>query len=73
MSLDKLKKTIRQSQIEFLDLKFCDLPGFWHPITLPISDVNSQLLKTGVGVYGSSMPGSTSTSMRRGTGSGKGR
>lgn len=60
MKLDKVKQTVKDRQIEFIDLKFCDLPGFWHHITLPISSLSAELFETGVGVDGSSLPGFSS-------------
>ena len=57
MKLDQLKKMAKTNNIEFLDLKFCDLPGFWHHITLPISALEASLFTNGVGVDGSSLPG----------------
>ncbi|KAA3635807.1 MAG: hypothetical protein DWP97_04020, partial [Calditrichaeota bacterium] len=57
MSLDKLKKLAKEKKIQFLDIKFTDLPGFWHHITLPVSSLEASLFKNGVGVDGSSLPG----------------
>ena len=57
MKLEQLKKMAKDNNTEFLDLKFCDLPGFWHHITLPISALDASLFKNGVGVDGSSLPG----------------
>ena len=60
MKLDKLHKMAKQYRVEFIDLKFSDLLGYWHHITLPISSLDTQLFQTGVGVDGSSMPGFSS-------------
>ncbi len=57
MSLNQVKKTAKEMKAEFLDLKVSNLPGMWHHITLPILSLDSALLKTGVGVDGSSLPG----------------
>lgn len=57
MTLEKLKKLAEVKKIEFIDLKFCDLPGAWHHITLPISSLKPSLFTNGVGVDGSSLPG----------------
>ena len=57
MSLEKLTKIAKDKKIEFLDIKFCDLPGRWHHITVPISSLNKKLFTNGVGVDGSSLPG----------------
>ncbi len=57
MSLQKLQKLVKASQIEYLDLKFVDLTGNWHHITLPVTSLRSDLFSRGVGVDGSSLPG----------------
>jgi len=56
---DKLVKMAQDAKAEFIDLKFCDLPGHWHHLTLPIASLNETLFATGVGVDGSSLPGFT--------------
>ena len=57
MTLEKLKKYAKDCKAEYIDIKFPDLPGMWHHITLPISSLNNQLFTDGVGVDGSSLPG----------------
>ena len=57
MKLDQLKKIAKDKKIEFIDIKFVDLPGLWHHITIPVSALTDALFKTGVGVDGSSLPG----------------
>ncbi|MDX9859050.1 MAG: type I glutamate--ammonia ligase [candidate division Zixibacteria bacterium] len=57
MNLDKLKKMVKDNGVEFFDLKFGDLLGLWHHITLPIDELGPGLFTNGVGVDGSSLPG----------------
>ncbi|HUV30760.1 MAG TPA: type I glutamate--ammonia ligase [Acidobacteriota bacterium] len=57
MKLDTLRRMVKDREIEFLDLKFCDLPGRWHHLTLPASSLKASLFSDGVGVDGSSVPG----------------
>ena len=57
MSLEKLNKIVKDKKVQFLDIKFSDLPGHWHHITVPISSLNKKLFTNGVGVDGSSLPG----------------
>lgn len=57
---DSLRKTVKLNDIEFINLKFCDLVGAWHHITLPVSALDSSLFTSGVGVDGSSLAGFTS-------------
>jgi len=58
--LSRLNALARKIHAEFIDLKFCDLPGAWHHITLPITALDAQLFQGGVGVDGSSLPGFSS-------------
>jgi glutamine synthetase len=57
VKIDELKRLARQTQAEYIDLKFSDLPGMWHHITMPISALGRALFTHGVGVDGSSLPG----------------
>jgi len=58
-SLAALQKLAKDKKIEYIDLKFSDLVGAWHHITIPIESLNADLFKDGVGVDGSSLPGFT--------------
>lgn len=58
-TLTGLQKTVRDKKIRYVDLKFGDLIGDWHHITIPGENLNKELLKNGVGVDGSSLPGFT--------------
>ena len=60
MKLTDLQKMARDHKAEFLDLKFSDLAGMWHHITLPISALKRDLFSQGVGVDGSSLAGFSS-------------
>ncbi|HWO57509.1 MAG TPA: type I glutamate--ammonia ligase [bacterium] len=57
MTLASLQELAKRHRTEFLDLKFCDLSGSWHHVTLPIASLGKGLFESGVGVDGSSMPG----------------
>lgn len=57
MKLADLSKFAKARQAEFIDLKFSDLLGMWHHITLPITSLERDLFTNGVGVDGSSLPG----------------
>ena len=57
MKLDRIKKIVADREIQYVDLKFCDLNGQWHHITIPASSLNEELFVTGVGMDGSSLPG----------------
>ncbi len=60
MNFDKAAQLAKQIEAEFVDLKFSDLIGFWHHITIPVSALTAELFQNGVGVDGSSLPGYSS-------------
>lgn len=46
---------IQQSQIPMVDLKFSDLAGRWHHVTLPAAQFNEALMREGVGFDASAL------------------
>ncbi len=48
---------VAQEKIEMVDLKFVDLFGRWHHLTIPVSQFSEKVLTEGVGFDGSSVPG----------------
>ena len=52
-----LLKLIKEEKVEFLDLKFTDLPGLMHHISMPVREFNEDLFLHGVGFDGSSIRG----------------
>lgn len=46
---------VRARDITMVDLKFCDLWGRWHHVTLPVSQFTPKLMEEGVGFDGSSV------------------
>ena len=48
---------IRNNGVEMIDVKFCNLFGGWHHITMPAARVNERLLEEGEGFDGASVPG----------------
>jgi glutamine synthetase len=59
-SIAKLRSTIAKLAIKQIDLKFTDLFGRWHHITVPPSRVNEKFFTNGVGFDGSNFPGLSS-------------
>jgi glutamine synthetase len=57
MSLRQLTRLAKDQELEFIDLKFCDLPGTWQHCTLPISSLDDDLFIEGMGFDGSSIRG----------------
>lgn len=56
----EIMKIIKEKKIKFVDLKFTDLIGRWHHLSIPTNTMDKSLFKKGVGVDGSSCPGFTS-------------
>ncbi len=54
-SLDQARTWIRERSIGMVDLKFCDLWGRWHHVTIPAARFTAELLAEGVGFDGSSV------------------
>ncbi|MEN3332226.1 MAG: glutamine synthetase [Blastocatellia bacterium] len=44
-------------QVKFVDLRFTDLPGAWHHVTIPISAFNEDSFDSGIGFDASSLRG----------------
>jgi glutamine synthetase len=54
-SLEESTAFIHERDIKMVDLKFSDLWGRWHHVTVPVSQFNSRLMQNGVGFDGSSV------------------
>ncbi len=54
-SLDAAIAYIQRNAIEMVDLKFCDLWGRWHHVTIPAIQFNARVMEEGVGFDGSSV------------------
>jgi len=57
MGAKELTKLAKEKRLEWIDLKFTDIPGLWQHITLPIQDLDEGLFINGVGFDGSSIRG----------------
>src|SRR5262245_10175551 len=44
-------------QVKFVDLRFTDLPGAWHHVTVPVNMFDESAFESGVGFDGSSLRG----------------
>ncbi len=56
----KIREVFKKAQdenVEMVDLKFCDLFGRWHHITIPVSQFDETVFTQGVAFDGSSVPG----------------
>ena len=54
---DEFIRAVRDSAVDFVDLRFADLIGRWHHVTLPARRLSPELFGCGVGFDGSSIPG----------------
>src|SRR5690348_10973676 len=44
-------------QVKFVDIRFTDLPGAWHHLTLPINQLTEDFFESGIGLDPSSLRG----------------
>ncbi|MGC8461120.1 MAG: type I glutamate--ammonia ligase [Candidatus Dormibacteria bacterium] len=56
-SSQELVSRSRKIGVEFVDLRFTDLLGSWHHLTIPISEFSESLFRDGIGFDGSSIRG----------------
>jgi len=62
-SIQKINQLIKENKIEFIDLKFNDLPGMWQHFSLPVSELTEiddpikSIWADGIGFDGSSIRG----------------
>lgn len=54
-NFDEAKKHIENEVFEAVDLKFCDLWGRWHHLTVPAAQFTPELMDAGIGFDGSSV------------------
>ncbi len=54
-SVQKALNFIKQNDIKFVDLKFTDLLGMWQHLTIPVSEIDEDVFKKGIGFDGSSI------------------
>jgi glutamine synthetase len=47
----------KKNGVQMVDFKFCDLPGTWQHFTTPVSELNLDIFKDGLGFDGSSIRG----------------
>ncbi len=57
MSSGKIKALIKEKNLKFVDLRFCDTIGKEHHVTIPVSQHPEEMLDTGKAFDGSSIAG----------------
>jgi len=54
-NLEEVRVFVEENAIEMVDLKFCDMAGRWHHLTMPETQLNAKLMDRGVGFDGSAL------------------
>jgi glutamine synthetase len=54
-TFDQAQKYVKDYNIEMVDLKFCDLWGRWHHLTIPARQFVPELMEKGIGFDGSAV------------------
>lgn len=54
-TFDEARNFIRENQYRMIDLKFSDMWGNWHHVTIPASQFTEEMMRDGVGFDGSSV------------------
>src|SRR5512140_778926 len=54
-TLEEAQKYVRDRHFKMIDLKFSDLHGRWHHVTVPARELNANLMRDGVGFDGSAV------------------
>lgn len=57
MNFKQISDYAKEYKIEIIDLKFCDLIGQWHHVSLSIPQLKEELFEEGIGFDGSSIRG----------------
>lgn len=56
-TLEELQQYVKSEEIQAVDLRFVDLLGAWHHVTIPARSATEELLDKGVGFDSGSVPG----------------
>ncbi|MCU0487496.1 MAG: type I glutamate--ammonia ligase [Anaerolineales bacterium] len=54
-TFEKAAQFIKQNQVQVVDMKFCDLWGRWHHLTVPATQFTPSLMEEGIGFDGSAV------------------
>ena len=52
---DEVLAYIKDNDVKFIDVRFCDLPGVMQHFTVPVSSFDESVFDTGLAFDGSSM------------------
>ncbi len=56
-SIEELQQFVKSEEIQAVDLRFVDLLGTWHHLTIPARAANEEMLEKGIGFDSGSVPG----------------
>ena len=54
-NFDEAARFVDERQVQMVDLKFCDLWGRWHHLTVPASQFTPAIMESGIGFDGSAV------------------
>lgn len=54
---EEIRNRFEEEEITTVDLKYVDLPGRWHHVTLPVEFLTEKVFTQGVGFDGAAIPG----------------
>jgi glutamine synthetase len=54
---EEVVRTIKDKNVQMVDLRFTDLPSTWQHFSVPPSAVDADAMSDGIGFDGSSIPG----------------
>src|SRR5260370_34535621 len=57
ITAEDVLKTVKDKNVQMIDLRFTDLPGGWQHFSVPPSAVDADALNEGIGFDGSSIRG----------------
>ncbi len=57
MDVNECLEFAKKNRAEFVDLRFCDVPGLWQHFSIPASEFSEGLFEDGIGYDGSSIRG----------------
>lgn len=54
---DEVIRFAKENNVQMVDLKFCDMPGIWQHLTVPVKSLSENFFEDGIGFDGSSIRG----------------
>ncbi|AWB10419.1 glutamine synthetase [Thermodesulfobium acidiphilum] len=54
---EEFKNFVKENEVKFVDVRFCDVPGTWQHFTVPVEAFNEGVIEEGLGFDGSSIRG----------------